>query len=77
MQMFEVDPTGGMGLDRQSMAGGSKNDQNRSLVWDSTNNVAYMAGFTSSPDFTFTSGSAQPTYGGDPYDGIVVKEQLL
>jgi hypothetical protein len=34
------------------------------------------ATFTNSPDFNFTSGSFQSTYGGDPYDGVVIQEQL-
>jgi hypothetical protein len=57
---------------------GSNDDQLRGMVLDPADSALYMAGFTNSPDFgqvagqTFTNGVFQPTYGGDPYDGVVV-----
>jgi hypothetical protein len=54
-------------------ASGSKDDQNRGFVLDPTNSAAYQAGFTSSPDFSNIQPNAfQSTYGGDPYDGVVI-----
>jgi hypothetical protein len=77
MYLFETDLTGQNYLDYQGNAFGTNNDQNRALALDTTINVAYMAGFTNSPDFSFTYTSAVPTYGGDPYDGILVEELLF
>lgn len=76
MTLAEVDPSGFFILDQQGDAFGSNDDQNRGLALDTTNNVAYMVGFTSSPDFNFTTGSFQPKYGGDPYDGVIIKDRL-
>jgi hypothetical protein len=76
MTLAEVDPSGNFLLDQQGDAAGSKDDQNRGLALDTANNLAYMVGFTSSPDFNFTTGSYQPTYGGDPYDGVIIQDKL-
>ncbi|HLJ96054.1 MAG TPA: hypothetical protein VKU02_22960 [Gemmataceae bacterium] len=78
MKLFEVNPSGGSSLDNQQFARGTGEDQNRALALDKTNDVLYMAGFTSSADFSpnLTIGSFQPTYGGDPYDGVLIQEQL-
>jgi hypothetical protein len=76
MKLFEVDPTGGNSLDNQNRAAGTGDDENRALALDTTNSVLYMAGFTSSTDFNFTTGSFQSAYGGDPFDGILIQDQL-
>jgi hypothetical protein len=76
MTLAEIDPSGNFLLDQQGDAAGTKDDQNRGLALDTSNNLAYMVGFTSSPDFSFTTGSYQPTYGGDPYDGVIVQDKL-
>ena len=51
---------------------GSNDDENRGLVLDPSGFATYQIGFTNSPDFGSLSGTFQPTYGGDPYDGIVI-----
>jgi hypothetical protein len=51
---------------------GSNDDELRGLVLDPTHGALYIAGYTNSPDFSNTTGSFQPTYGGDPFDGVVV-----
>jgi hypothetical protein len=76
MTLFAVGPAGRTSLERQGRAFGAKDDQNRGLALDTTNNVLYLAGFTNSSDFNFTSGSFQAVYGGDPYDGVVIQDQL-
>ncbi len=76
MKLFEVSPDGATSLDNQNRAAGTGDDENRALALDTANSVVYMAGFTSSPDFNFTVGSFQPTYGGDPFDGILIQDQL-
>jgi hypothetical protein len=75
MKLYEVDP-GGNQIDNQQVAHGSGEDQARALALDTTNSVLYMAGFTSSTNFNFTAGEFQPAYGGGPYDGVLVQEQL-
>lgn len=77
MKLFEVNPGGGNSLDNQQFAHGTGEDQNRALVLDKANSVLYMAGFTASTDFNLTAGSFQPTYGGGPYDGVLIQEQLF
>jgi hypothetical protein len=77
MLLFAVGPAGRTTVERQGDAYGANDDQNRGLALDTTNNLLYMVGFTNSPDFNFTSGSFQPTYGGDPYDGVVIQDQLF
>ncbi|HLJ92131.1 MAG TPA: hypothetical protein VKU02_02955 [Gemmataceae bacterium] len=77
MMLVEVDPSGSSILDQQGDAYGSNDDQNRGLALDTTNNLAYMVGFTNSPDFNFTTGRFQSTYGGDPYDGVIIQDQLM
>jgi hypothetical protein len=76
MLLFAVGPAGRTPLEVQGRAFGAKADQNRGLALDTSNNVLYMVGFTNSPDFNFTSGSFQSTYGGDPYDGVVIQDRL-
>jgi hypothetical protein len=76
MLLFAVGPAGRTAVEHQGNAFGANDDQNRGLVLDTTNNLLYMVGFTNSPDFNFTSGSFQSTYGGDPYDGVVIQDQL-
>jgi hypothetical protein len=59
--------------DEMGTAFGSNDDQNRGLVLDPTNSALYQAGFTNSPDFMpIKSNAFQPTYGGDPYDGVLI-----
>ena len=77
MTLFAVGPAGRTSLERQGRAFGAKDDQNRGLALDTTNNVLYLAGFTNSPNFNFTSGSFQSVYGGDPYDGVVIQDRLF
>jgi hypothetical protein len=76
MTLAEIDPSGNFLLDQQGDAFGSNDDQNRGLALDTANNLAYMVGFTSSTDFNFTTGSYQPTYGGGPYDGVIIQDKL-
>lgn len=76
MTLFAVGPTGRDPIEMQGGAYGGKDDQNRAVALDTSDNLLYMVGFTNSPDFTFTSGGFQSTYGGDPYDGVVIQDQL-
>jgi hypothetical protein len=61
---------------------GPLDDQNRGLALDQSNSTLYLAGFTNSPTFTdasgnnVTTGAFQSTYGGDPWDGVVIQYQL-
>jgi hypothetical protein len=72
MAFVEVDPGFNNILQTHGDAFGSNDDQLRGMALDSTNSALYMAGYTNSPDFSNTTGSFQPTYGGDPFDGVVV-----
>jgi hypothetical protein len=80
MELFEVDPTGAVRLNRDGSAYGSADDEARALALDTTNNLAYLVGWTNSPDFgqvmgqTLTTTAAQPNYGGDPSDGVVIQD---
>ena len=57
-------------------AAGSNDDELRGIALDVTDNILFLAGFTNSPDFNFTTGEAQPTFAAGPYDGIVVAYTL-
>jgi len=52
--------------------GGSDDDGARAIAISSTGDV-YVAGWTSSNNFPRTSGGAQQTFGGGPYDAFVAK----
>lgn len=52
--------------------GGSDEDAGHSIAVDPTG-LAYVTGFTASPDFPTTSGSFQVAYGGGSYDALVTK----
>lgn len=73
MAVLVFDPAFNILADQfQGGAFGSNDDENRGLVLDPTNSALYMAGFTNSPDFNFVDHAFQSTYGGDPFDGVVV-----
>jgi hypothetical protein len=82
MSFVSVDPTfsnyvNAPGLDTgDGTASGSNDDELRGIALDTTDNILFLAGFTSSSDFKFTTGEAQSTFAAGPYDGIVVAYTL-
>jgi hypothetical protein len=77
MAFIEFDPGLNAVLELNGQALGSGDDQNRGLALDANLSQLYLAGFTNSTDFGFTTGSFQPSYGGGPEDGVVVRYDVF